>query len=216
MSGTIKSLKLQTIAKLPEHKLAALFETALQHCSRSTCPVLHIVSARQGEGSGRIALETAMIAAKTTGKNILFIDGSVSPSEPLNNLILNSGEQETEGYNPTVYETDIDRLSVCKLYDVAGNILPAAHVKEFLNAARPSHDAVILHSEGMLENESMFSFSQFTDATLLVIEAERTRSPVALQLKNMLEQSGANITGCVLNRRRFHIPGFVHKLLFRS
>jgi Mrp family chromosome partitioning ATPase len=51
------------------------------------------------------------------------------------------------------------------------------------------------------------------DGVVLVLEAEKTRKPVAENLKNRILQNGGNILGMVFNNRRYHIPESVYKRL---
>ncbi len=46
---------------------------------------------------------------------------------------------------------------------------------------------------------------------VLVIEAERTRAEVVEEAKRTLEATGVNLLGAVLNRRKYHIPGFIYQ-----
>jgi hypothetical protein len=45
----------------------------------------------------------------------------------------------------------------------------------------------------------------------MVIEAERTRSPVAVQVKETVQQNNGTIIGAIMNKRRYYIP----RLLYR-
>jgi capsular exopolysaccharide synthesis family protein len=51
------------------------------------------------------------------------------------------------------------------------------------------------------------------DATLIVIEADRTRVPEIERLRRTLEHVGARVVGSVLNRRRDYIPAFLEEML---
>jgi len=51
------------------------------------------------------------------------------------------------------------------------------------------------------------------DGVVLVLEADKTRKPVAENLKNRILQNGGNLLGMVFNNRRYHIPEYVYKRL---
>ena len=57
------------------------------------------------------------------------------------------------------------------------------------------------------------SLSRYVDGVVLVLEAEKTRKPVAENLKNRILQNGGNLLGMVFNNRRYHIPESVYKRL---
>ena len=48
---------------------------------------------------------------------------------------------------------------------------------------------------------------------LLVTRAESTRFEVVEETKRILEETGVDLLGAVLNRRRYHIPGFIYRWL---
>jgi Mrp family chromosome partitioning ATPase len=47
----------------------------------------------------------------------------------------------------------------------------------------------------------------------MVVEAERTRSPIVDQARRSIESNGGRMLGVVLNKRRFHIPRFLYQWL---
>ena len=49
------------------------------------------------------------------------------------------------------------------------------------------------------------------DGVIFVIEAEKTRWPVAQAAKEKIVSHGGNILGMVFNKRRFYIPEFVYR-----
>jgi Mrp family chromosome partitioning ATPase len=51
------------------------------------------------------------------------------------------------------------------------------------------------------------------DGVVLVVEAEKTRWPVAENVRDKIKGSGGNILGIVLNKRRYYIPEWVYKKL---
>ena len=55
--------------------------------------------------------------------------------------------------------------------------------------------------------------ARMADAAILVVKAEATRREVIAQAKRNLEETGLRILGVVLNRRRYHIPESVYRLL---
>jgi len=55
--------------------------------------------------------------------------------------------------------------------------------------------------------------SILADATVLAIQAEETRKPVALTLKTQVQDAGGRIAGIALTNRHSYIPDFVYKFL---
>ena len=200
---------------LPEQKLVATYNTARAKIKDSGAPVIHYVSAYNGEGAVRIALETALLAAEKLNQKVLFIDGCLRLPKTLQIfLAVMKGAQARQ-----IHQIEDSRFFFCRLYPQEAkqdDILPEQEITHLIESQKDQFDVMILCSEGALENETTLSLSRMTDATILIVEAEQTRKPVALQLKNALQENGANIVGTILNRRRFHIPGFIHRLFFAN
>jgi len=51
------------------------------------------------------------------------------------------------------------------------------------------------------------------DGVILVVEAERLRREVVQRSMAILEDTGANVLGVVLNKRKYPIPGMFYKYL---
>jgi protein-tyrosine kinase len=51
------------------------------------------------------------------------------------------------------------------------------------------------------------------DGVVLVLEAEKTRGPVAENLKERIQKNGGNLLGIIFNKRRHYIPEFLYKRL---
>ena len=60
--------------------------------------------------------------------------------------------------------------------------------------------------------ETCYLASQVS-GVLLVAQAEKTRREVLQSTTDRLESVGANIVGGLLNRRKFHIPPYIYRLL---
>ena len=57
------------------------------------------------------------------------------------------------------------------------------------------------------------AISSKVDGVVLVVEAEKTRWPVAETVRDRIKSSGGNILGIVLNKRRYYIPEWIYKKL---
>ena len=53
--------------------------------------------------------------------------------------------------------------------------------------------------------------SRFVDGNILVLEAGRTRAPVAIELRKSLSASGGTVVGAVLTRYQSFIPRFLRR-----
>ncbi|MDM8543272.1 CpsD/CapB family tyrosine-protein kinase [Desulfococcaceae bacterium HSG9] len=81
----------------------------------------------------------------------------------------------------------------------------------FLNDVREQYDFVLLDSAPLLKSSKTQSLSSQTDGVIIVAEANRTRWQVMADLKNQLDNNGANLVGSFLNKRRFPIPKWLYR-----
>lgn len=86
-------------------------------------------------------------------------------------------------------------------------------IKEFWDAAMEKFDLVLIDSAPASASPDGIALSRYVDGVVLVLEADKTRKPVAENLKNQILQNGGNLLGMVFNNRRYHIPEFVYKRL---
>ena len=70
----------------------------------------------------------------------------------------------------------------------------------------------IITSSGVLRDAA----AQYTGANgiVLVVQAERTRAPVLLEIMQQINAQGGNIIGAVLTERKFYIPKRLYKLFY--
>ena len=70
----------------------------------------------------------------------------------------------------------------------------------------------IITSSGVLRDAA----AQYTGANgiVLVVQAERTRTPILLEIMQQINAQGGNIIGAVLTERKFYIPKRLYKLFY--
>ena len=87
-------------------------------------------------------------------------------------------------------------------------------LRELLISLRLNFDLIILASEAALSTSLSTTLGAAVDGAVLVVEAERTRSPVIADLIEQIRAHGGRILGTVLTRRRFYIPRPIYGLFF--
>ena len=75
------------------------------------------------------------------------------------------------------------------------------------------YSIVIFDGPALQDDKGGTQIARIMDGVILVVEAENTRWEVAQHAKERLLEAGANILGVVLNKRRFYIPDWLHKML---
>ncbi len=184
--------------------------------------IVQFVGSREGEGTSTIVKELARVSVQRMGKAVLVIDADktrpiqhrlfgVSPTYCLEDVIKNGGS--TEGVtcnsvngNPSVGILSRENTSVCELldsWDAAG----------LFDALRKQFELVLIDSPSVATSPDCLSICPRVDGVVLVVEAEKTRWPVAEAAKERIIKSGGNVLGMVLNKREFHIPEFIYRRL---
>jgi Mrp family chromosome partitioning ATPase len=83
----------------------------------------------------------------------------------------------------------------------------------FWKKLKQRFDLILVDSPPATTSTDGLAISSKVDGVILVVEAEKTRWPVAENVRDRIKRSGGNILGIVLNKRRFYIPDFIYKRL---
>lgn len=92
-------------------------------------------------------------------------------------------------------------------------ILKATTVQGAMTALQTLYDWIILDCPPATIYPDVASLGTACGGAILVVRAESTRSEVAEEARGILEGTGTDVLGAVLNRRRFHIPQYIYKHL---
>ena len=208
--------------QLPMQQISSLINAIRHNIGAVVVPVVHFACAYEDEGAETIAFQVAAASA-FSGKRVLLIDASAGqrslreqiPGKPVPSLtrFLNYSDAESPflmGQGTSLYFAGLGEASGDEL------LLPdEIEIRSLMDQLRMNFDLIVIESEGALKQAGAAVLSAAADATILVIQAERTRMPVVRELQRKLESHGGRIVGTVLNRRKFYIPRFLYPLLFR-
>lgn len=217
----IVSLKIELT--LPMQQISALLNSIRHAIPGQTVPIVHFVCAYEDEGAETIAFEVGAASA-FSGKRVLLIDASPGqrslreqvPGKHVPSLARYENHNSDESPFMVAQGTS---LFFAALGEANGEdfLLPdASALKALMDQLRHNFDLIIIESEGALTHPAAASLSGAADATVIVIQAERTRVPVIRELKRTLETHGGRVVGTVLNKRRFYIPRFLYPILFKG
>ena len=88
-------------------------------------------------------------------------------------------------------------------------------IERALENLRLNFDLIIVDSQAIMSDAFGMALSTLADGSVMVIEAERTRAPVAKECKRLIESSGGRLLGAVMNRRRLYIPDRLYRLFYQ-
>ncbi len=226
IGGNPASVTIDLSLKLPPIELIKLVQT-IRHSVPQACPVVQFVSAYHGEGTNLIAFETALTAATQLGLRVLFID-TIGDSKtgsrwrrkterqkltagvelPLGALLQSSGLlSRTQVF---VAGTNLVYTTLRGPGFEGSTLAILGSFAKLLESFRTTYDLIVIPSAAVNTDALCLALAKVVDGSVLVIEAERTRSPVVRQAQHMIETHGGKILGAILNKRRFHIPHWLY------
>jgi Mrp family chromosome partitioning ATPase len=182
--------------------------------------VIQFIAAREGEGTSTIVREFARTTATILGKSVFLFDADLQDAHP--SPAAGGGGEDGGGAvpaEPEIMDTNVSRIApattaVCLIPQDFGNIRKhfySPQIDSFWDSLRRQFDLILIDSPPFETSPDGIAISGRVDGVVLVLEAEKTRWPVAENLKEQILLSGGNILGIVFNKRRFYIPEFVYK-----
>lgn len=211
---------------LPVAGISQVIGAIDQYQKRTGEIFVHLTSAYRKEGAGNISLQAAVNISSYRQAKILLIevmnrdaDFKYDVNITLDDHALNTKRFERADAKPLANFEG----SQCYFAALSSPAEQASRwradkgmVKDILNWARNEYDLVLVYSENASNNNSLSGIVPLIKGTILVIEAERVRAPVARRLKSMIENQGGEILGTVMNKRRYYIPSWVYRIFFKT
>jgi protein-tyrosine kinase len=185
-------------------------------------PVVLVIGSHSNEGASTVSRQLAKTASLRLGKAVLLIDldrsrpefqvfVDVAPESNLEEVIRTDAPVEK-----TFCQVEDSSLYVMPLFQQSRldpRTLDSAKDENFWAHLRDRFDLIIIDTPPATIFPDGISLVRQVDGVILVFEAERTRWPVALNVKEKILQHGGKILGVVFNKRRFYIPEWLYKRL---
>jgi capsular exopolysaccharide synthesis family protein len=184
--------------------------------------VVLVSSAVAGEGASTVARNVATALSHSGTENVLLVDANLrSPVQHDEfDLTREKGFSDVlrgEAALTSVIQSDvglgISLLTCGTTVKSPTRVLTVSAIQGVIMALLSLYDWIIVDSPPATVYPDAASLGTACGAAILVVEAEKTRSEVALEAKGILEGTGAEVLGAVLNRRRYHIPDAIYRRL---
>jgi capsular exopolysaccharide synthesis family protein len=186
----------------------------------ATAGAIGLASCRVGEG---VSTSAGLLARQIVqqGGRVLIVDAnSRSPSQHLSfgtKLYPGLAEFGSNGRPAiaSIQPTSVENLDILSAGD-GSHELAASALKAFadaLPALKREYSHIICDLPPLQEHSSAMRIAGMMDGVVLVVEAEKTRWEVAGKAKEELLQAHSKLLGVILNKRRFHIPGWLYRRL---
>jgi receptor protein-tyrosine kinase len=183
---------------------------------------LMVVASTHGEGTTTTAALYASTLAKRKKLDVLLIEANFrTPAlEQVFPIRRNGGFAEliagTQDLDTVVQATPQPNLFVVTSghYETSpSNVLEAPQLSDVLARLHERFQFVVFDSAPVNVYTDAQILGPRVDATVFVIEADRTRIDEVQRAKRQLERAGAKMLGVLLNRQKSYVPSFMEGLL---
>jgi Mrp family chromosome partitioning ATPase len=180
------------------------------------------IGSHSNEGTSTVARQLARTASLRLRKSVLLIDFDrsrpefqvfvdVAPECSLEEVIKTDAPVER-----AYCQVEDSSLYVMPLFQQSSlnpRTLDSAKNDMFWETLRDRFDMIIMDTPPATLYPDGLAMVRQVDGVILVVEAEKTRWPVALSVKEKITKNGGNLLGIVFNKRRFYIPQWLYKRL---
>ena len=198
---------------------------------------VQFVAANAGDGTSSIARDFALVAAMRAHDRVLLLDLAMPVNDQLSHLTRRGLVEGPATIDPVELGLPVEgrtgapegaatahtwlkfhRVRASSLYvsdrqQAAGGSDDPPGMAQFWERMRTEFELVVVDSPALSDSFDPVMIANQMDAVVLIINAEATRAPVARNLRDGLMEVGGPVIGCVLNRRRYHIPRFLYRRL---
>jgi len=203
-------------------ELERLFVRIMTVCHDQQTKTIMITSCHEGEGTSTFAFNFSQALTQRVPGGVLLVDanlnhpamgkafqveGTLGLADVISGTIpLEAALQETEIRNLKILTVGNGSLSPFTLFN-------SQEFKNCLEEFRKGFQFIVFDSAPIIPYPDSLYLSSKVDMILLVIEAEKTRWEVVQEGIQKLENAGSKVFGVVLNKKKYHIPGFIYKWL---
>jgi len=183
--------------------------------------VIQFIGSAEGEGTSSIARAFALLAVTQFGKSVLLLDAdalnpsqaaffNVSPEYSFEDVL-----REDKDVHDAIYPVNSQSLFIGSLSSSASSITQIVDFlgKDTFCEKLQDFDFILFDSPPATLSPEGLALARVVDGVVFVLEAEKTRGPVAESVMEKIKQNGGNVLGVVVNKRRHRIPGFVYERL---
>jgi Mrp family chromosome partitioning ATPase len=183
--------------------------------------VLLFIGSKSNEGTSTVVREFACFLADRAGSSVLLVDGDrhqLSQHRVFKHRSNGSLEDMVDGES---LERAVSQVRQSELYLTRYSASTGRYNRDPVPAMnsniwstlRMEFDFTLIDSPPMSDSEDGLVLCSVVDGVVLVVEAEQTRSHVAVSTKNRIVEHGGTILGLVFNKQRYYIPEWIYRRL---
>ena len=205
-----------------ESDLLALAQNIAARLPNPDQNVIQFIGSRMGEGTSTLIREFALTAAKHSNKPVLLVEADFhQPSQnqafaietkPPLELVLQEG-RALDGVISQVEESNLFLASLSSKIQRSLTDRSFFGSTDMWKTAREQFSLILIDSSPATVTADSLAICETVNGVVLVLEAEKTRSAVAQDVKRQILMREGNLLGIVFTKRKFHIPKFIYKFL---
>ncbi len=219
---TTTRLRWERIVRENRDRFAAIPGALLSAANGKTLKSVLVTSARREEGKSTVAAYLAYGLATQLRSRVLLVDAHLrSPRvHELFEMRLTRGLSDllagNDGLEGALRPTHIPGLRILSCgsrlegYDAA---LDPVAFEALLRDLEMRADTVIFDGDSVLTSSQTWVHARLFDATILVVECERTKWEVVDQCHEQIAKAGGRVLGIILNKRKYYVPNIVYSRL---
>jgi uncharacterized protein involved in exopolysaccharide biosynthesis/Mrp family chromosome partitioning ATPase len=191
---------------------ARMLSHVVHSLSRERC-VVQVMGTDDNVGVTALIADFALLAARDRQK-VLLLDLEPSPGRSaLDALAARGALFEPLHDNGSIVRVTGTSLFVTRNGARGDSTMTEREWATLLDAIAKDFDLLLIDAPPLSRSLLSLFAAPSVDATLLVIEAEKTRAPVALNTIERIGGVGGEVLATLFNKRRFYIPRAVYERL---
>ncbi len=216
------------------HQMAASFANEFHRLDRAVFPksdqspskVIQFTSSRRGEGVTSVILAFADFLSRLHGSGtVVAVEANLRSPSFAEHFRLNNQDGLIDVLEQTAKTADV--VQPAEPYDFS--IIPAGmpgdprncgnmescldRIGGMFGELRNQFRYVLSDVPPLIEYIDATVMAEYTDGVVIIVEADVTRSEVLDEATERLKPHDEKILGVILNKRQFHIPKWLYRLL---
>ncbi len=169
--------------------------------------VVEVTSAVPNEGKSTVIGSLAIVMAQA-GKKVLLLDCDFRnptihklfglPNKGMSNFMANG--DDFRGFLQQIEQENLDIMPSGPVAPNPSEMLMSNKMQALLDAVRQEYDYILIDTPPIMPVTDAAALSSKVDGVMIVVASGEDKPELVKSAKTRLEQAGANILGCVLNK----------------
>lgn len=205
-----------------EKEMVALFYKLDSLLNGLAKKAVQFIGAMEGEGTSTIVQEFAKLCVVQLHMKVVILDAGYYVQGKYNSLpeaadyVADKAIINKDSVDKTLHKIgglDLYVGPVSERSRATSQIFDGNAIRTFIESLKQNYDLVLIDSLPAVVSNSWATLSHAVDGVVMVLEAEKTRRPVAEHLRDKIMNNGGKILGVVFNKQHYYIPPFIYKRL---